>query len=204
MANEQNDRTKTNPAPTAANTAPVSEPYNGRDPEKRTSGNGAGMNDEGTGLYEQAKETASESYDVVANKATSSIEQRKNEFSSGLKTVADSVREVGGQIRTKGEPSQLTDMASEYSHKTAHALDGVANYFERKDLRAITRDIEDFARRNPAIFLGGAFALGLLAARFLKSSPPRHMSGSRHTIGMQPTSLPPTEGRPGSSFPRPV
>jgi hypothetical protein len=31
-------------------------------------------------------------------------------------------------------------------------------------------EAEDFARRQPALFLGGAFALGLLGARFLKSS----------------------------------
>jgi hypothetical protein len=30
--------------------------------------------------------------------------------------------------------------------------------------------VEDFARRNPAVFLGGAFALGLVGARFIKSS----------------------------------
>ena len=30
-------------------------------------------------------------------------------------------------------------------------------------------DAENWARRNPALVLGGAFALGLLASRFLKS-----------------------------------
>ena len=33
--------------------------------------------------------------------------------------------------------------------------------------------VEQYARRQPAIFLGGAFALGLLGARFLKSSNPQ-------------------------------
>jgi hypothetical protein len=31
-------------------------------------------------------------------------------------------------------------------------------------------DVENFARRQPALFIGGALALGILAARFLKSS----------------------------------
>ena len=31
-------------------------------------------------------------------------------------------------------------------------------------------DVEAFARREPAMFIGGAIAIGLLAARFLKSS----------------------------------
>jgi hypothetical protein len=34
----------------------------------------------------------------------------------------------------------------------------------------MVRNVEDFARRQPALFIGGAFMLGLLGARFLKSS----------------------------------
>jgi len=36
----------------------------------------------------------------------------------------------------------------------------------------LMRDVEHFAHKNPAVFLGGAFALGILAARFLKSGNP--------------------------------
>jgi len=32
--------------------------------------------------------------------------------------------------------------------------------------------VEGYARRNPAVFVGAAFALGFLAARFLKTSSP--------------------------------
>ena len=35
----------------------------------------------------------------------------------------------------------------------------------------MARDAESYARRNPAVFLGSAFVLGILAARFFKSSP---------------------------------
>ena len=37
----------------------------------------------------------------------------------------------------------------------------------------IVREAEAFARRQPAVFIGGALALGLLASRFLKAAPPR-------------------------------
>jgi len=33
--------------------------------------------------------------------------------------------------------------------------------------------VQQFARRQPAVFFGAAFGLGLLAARFMKSSPGR-------------------------------
>jgi hypothetical protein len=46
-------------------------------------------------------------------------------------------------------------------------------------------DVEDFARREPAVFIGGAIAIGLVAARFLKSS---RRSGGRQPMNVQSTS----------------
>ena len=45
-----------------------------------------------------------------------------------------------------------------------------ADYLDRTDSREMMHHTEQFARRQPALFLGGAFGLGLIAARFLKSS----------------------------------
>ena len=47
-----------------------------------------------------------------------------------------------------------------------------------KDVQAIVRDVERYAREQPALFLGGAFVLGLLGARFLKSTANREESGT--------------------------
>jgi hypothetical protein len=46
----------------------------------------------------------------------------------------------------------------------------VSNYLQNTDVSEMVDRTEEFARRRPALFLGGAFALGLLGARFLKSS----------------------------------
>jgi hypothetical protein len=204
MANQQKDqRNITSTGPTAASAPP--KPSNVGIPEQKATGaeSGEKLKSSAAGLYEHAKETASDSYEVVATKAKSSLEQRKNESSSGLITVADSVRQMGGQLRNTAEPNRLTDITSQYTGKAAGALEQVANYFERKDLRAIMRDTEDFARRNPAIFFGGAFALGLLAARFLKSSPDR-MTPSGMPMEQSPRSVsPPAPGsQPAGSIPR--
>ena len=42
----------------------------------------------------------------------------------------------------------------------------------------MARDLESFARRNPAIFIGAAFGVGFLVARFLKSTPPNSYSAA--------------------------
>jgi hypothetical protein len=52
-----------------------------------------------------------------------------------------------------------------------------SDQLRQKDVRELMSDVERFAQRQPTLFLGGAFALGLLGARFLKSSAPTENSG---------------------------
>jgi hypothetical protein len=67
---------------------------------------------------------------------------------------------------------------AEYSEKMADQIERVSSYLEEHDLDELKHSAEDFARRQPELFLGGAFTLGLLAGRFLKSSA---QSGPRQT-----------------------
>jgi len=107
----------------------------------------------------------------VAERATSSIEERKAGVTGGLRTVADSMRKMGDNLNQTGEKTPVSDYSARYVQTAAGKLEQVAGYFDTRDLKAITRDVESYARRNPAVFLGTAFALGVLAARFLKSAP---------------------------------
>lgn len=125
----------------------------------------------GKTLLDQAKTAAGDAYGTVAEKAGSAIDEYKAELSDGLTGVAETVRRVGGTISEGETQNRVTDYAAKYSETAAQKLDGVAKYFEQSDFRGIARDVETYARNNPAIFLGGAFALGILAARFIKSSP---------------------------------
>ena len=120
---------------------------------------------------DQAKTTAGDAYESVAERATSTIEEKKAGFAGGLTSVADSIRRVGDNLNQTGEQTPVTEYTARYSQTAAQKLEDVARYFDTKDLRGVARDLEGYARRNPAVFLGGAFALGVLAARFFKSSP---------------------------------
>jgi hypothetical protein len=124
------------------------------------------------GLIDQAKSTAGQAYGVAAEKATTKIEEKKTDLASGLTTVADTIRQVSSTLKETDEQTGITDTAAKYSDSLAQQVEQISKYFERNDVRAMIGDVEDFARRNPAVFIGGAFALGLLAARFLKSSNP--------------------------------
>ncbi|MFN6962412.1 MAG: hypothetical protein ACK4S4_01470 [Pyrinomonadaceae bacterium] len=124
-------------------------------------------------VVDTAKETAGQAYEVLTDKAATTIDEKKTTLATGLTSVADSLKQVGDSLGTNaGGENQLARFAAEYGRAAADRVERLGRYFETHDTRQMVRDVESFARRNPAVFIGAAFGLGLLAARFLKSSKP--------------------------------
>jgi len=93
--------------------------------------------------------------------------------------VADAVGAMGDQLR-QNDPIGL----AQFADQAAEQIDRFSTYLRETDVDEMLADAQRFARRQPALFLGGAFAVGLLAARFLKSSTPSATStGYRGTAG---------------------
>src|SRR5262249_14241796 len=65
--------------------------------------------------------------------------------------------------------NEQTSGYAPYVNQAAEQIDRFSGYLRSHEPREIIEDAEGWARRNPAVFLGSAFALGLLASRFLKS-----------------------------------
>jgi hypothetical protein len=129
-------------------------------------------------FYDQAKETAGQAYEAVSEKAVTKIDEQKTTLSGGISTVADSIRQVGDNLGSAEADNGLAGSAAKYTQSAAQRLEELAGYFETKSVRDMARDLEGFARRNPAVFLGAAFGLGFLAARFLKSGSSRQFEKS--------------------------
>ena len=130
-------------------------------------------------FIDQAKETAGQAYEAVTDKAATKLDEQKSTLKSGLTTVADSVRQVSQNLGSSKTDSGLAEAAAKYTGTAAQKLEDVAGYFEKKNVRDMARDLEGFARRNPAVFFGAAFGLGILVARFLKSTSPNYDSSGR-------------------------
>jgi hypothetical protein len=137
-------------------------------------GNTTGVADTARDLYSQAKEStgqvASQTLGQVTDKASTAIDQGKATLAQGLTTVVESIRSMGEQLRTADQGGVVAFTAN-YGDMLANQVENIAGYLEGRDTRQLVSDVQRFARRNPAVFVGSAFALGLLAARFLKSSP---------------------------------
>ena len=123
-------------------------------------------------IIKQAKETAGQAYEKVSEQASSQIVTQKETLARGLSSVADGIKQMGASIRGTEQQTPIAGLTARYGDSLAQQVEQIANYLERKDLRELVRDVEVFARRNPAVFIGGAFALGIAAARFLKSGNP--------------------------------
>lgn len=166
-------------------------------------------------LIDQAKETAGQAYDAVTERAASTLDERKTTVSTGLTAVADSLRQAAGSLSGPQGDNQLASFAGRYTGTASQKLNDVARYFENTDVRGMVRDVEGYARRNPAVFIGAAFGLGLLAARFLKSTPPNNMAAGRGrnfesnaaragSFGDDRTTGGTTGSNPGTTMPNPM
>lgn len=118
-----------------------------------------------TQIKEQVQEKAADLKETVSAQATDKLATQKDAASGSLNTVAHAFRQTGDQLR-EGEQQGI----AQYVDRAADQIEQFAGYLGGRDIRELARDAEAYARREPALFLGGAFAVGLLAARFLKSS----------------------------------
>jgi ElaB/YqjD/DUF883 family membrane-anchored ribosome-binding protein len=106
--------------------------------------------------------------DRVRQGATSQLGTQKNKATDSIGTVAQAVKQASQQLRT-----QQHDTIANYIDQAASQLEQFSARLREKDVGELVRDAQQFARRNPAVFIGSAFAIGLLGARFLKSSRDR-------------------------------
>ena len=119
-------------------------------------------------VVQQTRETAGQVIDQAKEQATSQLDDRKDQVAESFGSVAEALRQAGKHLK-ENEQAPI----GQYADKAAERVEQWAENLRGKDVQAIMRDVEDYARRQPALFLGGAFVVGLLAARFLKSTASR-------------------------------
>ena len=105
-------------------------------------------------VVDQAKSTLSQARDSAA----SSLSDSKGRLADQVTHVADAFRNTTDHLRQQNQP-QLAG----YADGVARQAERLAGYLRNADFRAMGDDLEQLARRQPALVVGGAFALGLLA-----------------------------------------
>lgn len=119
-------------------------------------------------VLQETQRTASETLGQARTKTTDWLEIQLDQAANGLQQVAQSVRKTGQQFQSQ-DPQGLGQL-SQIANSTADTVEGVAGRLRDATVEEIYSDTQKLARTQPGLFIGGAFALGFLLARFLKSS----------------------------------
>ena len=101
----------------------------------------------------------------VRERAGAQLATQKDMATDGIGTIARAIRRTTQELR-----EQRHETMAEYVDRAADQLERLSSGLKNKDIGELFRDAQNLARRQPAMFVGSAFAIGLLGARFLKSS----------------------------------
>jgi hypothetical protein len=106
--------------------------------------------------------------DQVRDRASAQLTTQKNRATEGLGSLAQLARDSTQSLRDNQH-----DAAAAYVSRAAEKIEGVSARLRELEVGDLFREAEQFARRRPAVFMGAAFAIGIVAVRFLRSSAPR-------------------------------
>jgi hypothetical protein len=113
----------------------------------------------------QTKASAGQAIERAKDQVKSQIASRKDQAADSLSGAVRALEATGQQLR--GESQVL---AADYADSLTGQVRRASDYLSGRSVDDIARDVEDFARKNPSLFIGGAFVLGIALARFLRSS----------------------------------
>lgn len=115
-------------------------------------------------MVDEAKRNATAVAKAVEGRAEQGLETAKEEAAGRADKMANAVDTLAREFRDNDE-SWLGDKAA----SLAATLRRTGQNVQERRIDELADDVRQWSK-NPAVFLGGAFALGLVAGRFLKSS----------------------------------
>lgn len=135
-----------------------------------------GMKATAAAAQDRARDQFASTSEVIRHSATDAVqqarsmvrdaaEQQKHRAAEGIQGFARSLHDMARNL-----DSEHQDIPARYTHLAAEQLERTAQALDRRSMEEMLTDVERFARRRPAVFIGSAFAAGFLVARFLKSS----------------------------------
>lgn len=119
--------------------------------------------DQASQLGDAAKTLAANATDKVS----SAMNDQKTAGANYIGSLAQAVDSAADAFDDK------LPQAAQYIRQAAMQMESVAGAVRERDMQELLGEVQDFARRQPALFFGGAVILGFAAVRFFKSSAPR-------------------------------
>lgn len=143
-------------------------------------------------LAGQAKDKAGDVLDQAMTAATDHAEAGKEQATGVLADVAEALHATSDTLRDNDQ-----DAFAKYADVAARQVEAFTEAVRGRSVGDLLDEAERFARREPGLFLGGAFLLGIFGARFLKASGGMGGTGDGSPRGfLSSMTLPGGSGRP--------
>jgi ElaB/YqjD/DUF883 family membrane-anchored ribosome-binding protein len=123
---------------------------------------------------ERAQDTARDVKGRTREQLRSQLAERSTQVGEQTTSAAKAMRRASSQLREDG------------NERVAGAVDALADrgqrlgeYLRDADGEKLLRDVEEFARRQPWLMVGGSAVVGFLGSRFMKASSHGRYQSSR-------------------------
>lgn len=113
---------------------------------------------------QRATESAGQLAGRAADLGLQQADRGREVAAESIDKLARTVRRVSTDMQT--DQPQIANAAITAADQAAR----VAEYLRTTDTREMISTVEDAARRQPLLFLGGAFVLGVVVSRFVKAA----------------------------------
>jgi hypothetical protein len=113
---------------------------------------------------QQATQTAGHLAERAADLGLEQADHGRQLAAEGIESVARSIRRLSTEIGA--DQPAIANAAT----TVADQAERTAQFLNETDAREMISKVEAAARRQPLIFLGGAFVLGVATARFFKAA----------------------------------
>lgn len=131
------------------------------------------MSDLGQSAKDHVKDLGAQAKETATQEAAVRAEDVKDQAADKVQQAANAADAAALQFDPASPQAQAVNQVAEH-------IEDVAAKLRSADVRDLADQATDFARRNPALFIGAAALAGFAAARFLKASAPDQIA--RETI----------------------
>ncbi len=131
-----------------------------------------------------SKSTAS-ARDAAAKLAEDTAEKARDTARTKVEDArdhtADEVNRAAEAAEAAADTFDAETLQAQAIGRLADTLEDAAQQVRTTDIDKLARQVSDFARANPAVFVGGAAVLGFAATRLLKARPASRGAAARET-----------------------
>lgn len=112
-----------------------------------------------------AREKAGEAASMAQDRAEEQAAGQKERASDQLDSFGSALRDTSQSLRRENQ-----EAVAGYVDSAASQVERLSDYLSNRTVGELMSEAQGIARREPALFLGGAFLLGLVGGRFMRSS----------------------------------